>query len=39
VPLQMPLGNIKVTKIKEQHPVGSSEIYEVLLGTDHLKIL
>jgi hypothetical protein len=31
----MPLGNIQVTKIKEQHPKG--ETYEMLLGTDHLK--
>jgi len=35
----MPLGNTLFTKIKQQHPISSSEIYEMLLGTDHLKIL
>jgi hypothetical protein len=35
----MPLGNTQVTKIKQRHPISSSEIYEMLLGTDHLKIL
>jgi len=39
VAVQMLLENTHVTKIKQQHPVSSSEIYEMLLGTEHLKTL
>jgi hypothetical protein len=35
----MSLGNTQIAKIKQQHPISSSEIYGMLLGTDHLKIL
>lgn len=39
VPLQMLLGHTQVTKIEQQHPVSSSKVHEMLLGTYHWKIL